>query len=502
MWQRAVEDTGLEQETPSTRPSSAAPSDRMQLEASRRLMDVLTQVHVELVTRGNHRALFERLLTLMLEETRSEYGFIGEVLRSPEGAPYLRTYAITNIAWTDELRAQYAMNASRGMEFRNLQSLFGTVMTSGQPVLANAPTSHPRASGVPSGHPPLRAFLGVPFKVHGELVGMVGMANRPGGYAEDLIEFLQPLLTTCGIITHAWRSEQSVKERARELQAKNEELGRALQQLRDTQKQLVIQEKMAALGSLTAGIAHELKNPLHFINSFAGLSEEFTAELARSVDSHRSRLAPEASEGMGTVLGQLQQSMAKVREHGHRATQIINGMLMHSWGSSEPRVAVSLNTVLRESLQLAFSGFRAKVPEFELGLQEDYDPEVGEVEVVALELSRVFINVVDNACYALHEKKKGAKDGFSPRLEVRTQARGEWVEIRLRDNGTGIPHVRLGKVFEPFFTTKPAGEGSGLGLSLSHNIIVGHHQGRLRVESVEGEFSELIIELPKRAPEG
>jgi len=469
------------------------------LEESRRLMDALTQVHMELVTGADHRALFEQLLALMLEETRSEYGFIGEILRTAEGTPYLRTYAITNIAWTDELRRQYELNVVRGMEFRNLSSLFGKVMTSGEPVLTNTPATHPSAMGIPAGHPQLRAFLGVPFKVHGEVVGMVGMANRPGGYRQEDIDFLQPLLTTCGIICYSWRTEQNEKERTQELQQKNAALGQAVKQLRDTQQQLVVQEKLASLGALTAGIAHELKNPLTFINSFAETSEEFTEELTRLL-GEQARLAPALSDSVGTVLSELRRNMGKIREHGHRAAQIINGMLMHSWESSGARVPANLNTLVEEGLQLGYRGFRAKVPEFELSLQTRLDPSVGEPDVMVLELSRVFINLVDNACYALHQKQKALKNGFVPRLEVSTRSLGERVEVRLRDNGTGISSVHLSRVFSPFYTTKPAGEGAGLGLSLSRDIVVGRHQGDIRVESVEGEFTELIIEFPRKAP--
>lgn len=469
-------------------------------DASRRLLDALTQVHVDLVTRGDHRALFERLLALMLEETRSEYGFIGEILRTPEGAPYLRTYAITNIAWTDELRAQYAANVAQGMEFRNLQTLFGAVLCTGQPVLTNTPASHPRAAGVPPGHPPLRAFLGVPFKVQGEMVGMAGVANRPGGYDEGIIDFLQPLLTTCGIITRARRAEQSVKEHTRELQAKNEELARVITRLQETQRQLVAQERLASLGTLTAGIAHELKNPLHFIDSFSELSEEFLEELAKGLAPEWQRMSPEAAKDVGTVLARLQQMMPKIRAHGSRAALIIDGMLMHSRGASEPRVPANLHAVLEESLQLACRGFCAKVPGFEPGLQLDFDPGVSDVELAVSDVSRAFINMVDNACYALHQKQRQHKEAFSPRLEVSTRDRGERVEVRIRDNGIGIPGAHLGKVFDPFFTTKSAGQGVGLGLSLSHDIIVGRHQGSLHVSSVEGEFTELVIELLKHAP--
>jgi signal transduction histidine kinase len=467
------------------------------LQASWRLMNALTQVHFELVTGAEHRALFEQLLRLMLDETQSEYGFIGEILRTPEGTPYLRTYAITNIAWTDELRAHYALNAGRGMEFRNLNTLFGKVISTGEPLLTNAPATHPSAIGVPPGHPELRAFLGVPFRLHGEVVGMVGMANRPEGYNPGHLALLQPLLTTCGIITCAWRTEQNEKARTHELHQKNEDLSRALKQLRNTQQQLVVQEKLAALGVLTAGIAHELKNPLNFINSFAEMSEEFADELAKSLKPQQ----PAASANADEVLAQLQQNMSKIRAHSHRATRIIDGMLMHSRESSGARTPAKLNEVLEEGIQLAYLAFRAKAPDFELRLKTHFDPAVGELGLVALEVSRVFINVVDNACYALHQKKQALRDRFSPRLDVSTRDLGERVEVRIRDNGTGISEAHLRKVFSPFYTTKPAGEGVGLGLSLSRDIVVGRHQGDMRLESVEGQFTEVIIEFPKHAPE-
>jgi signal transduction histidine kinase len=290
--------------------------------------------------------------------------------------------------------------------------------------------------------------------------------------------------------------EQRVEERTRELQAKDEELSRAMRQLRDTQKQLVAQEKLASLGALTAGIAHELKNPLNLIHNFAELSAEFADELVNAMASQPPQLALAAQ---GKLLAQLQQSVSKIREHGERATQVINGMLMHSREQPGARTSADLNTVLADSVHLGYRGFRARDAGFELSIETDYDPAVGEVDVVVSEMSRVFLNAVDNACYALQRKKSASTHGFTPKLRVCTRDQGDRVEVRVRDNGTGIPEPLISKVFDPFFTTKPAGEGTGLGLSLSHDIVVGSHQGSMRVESVEGEFTELIIELPKRA---
>ncbi|MFL5350954.1 MAG: AAA family ATPase [Hyalangium sp.] len=356
----------------------------------------------------------------------------------------------------------------------------------------------------------LRSVLCAPLINQGRLMAILYLENNymAGVFTADRLEVLrllsaQAALSLENALLYAQQEEyshtleQRVEARTRELQAKNEELSRAMSQLRDTQKQLVAQEKLASLGALTAGIAHELKNPLNFISNFAELSAEYADELVKDLASPQTRMPAEAQR---EVLLQLHQSVMKIRDHGNRATQIINGMLMHSREQPGTRSPADLNAVLAESLNLGYRGFCTKVPGFEASIQTDYDPGVPEVDMVAPELSRVFINAVDNACYALQRKKSAAREEFSPCLRVSTRDLGERVEVRIRDNGMGIPEPLLGKVFNPFFTTKPAGEGTGLGLSLSHNIVVEGHRGSMRVESAEGEFTELIIELPKRAP--
>ncbi|ADO69077.1 trifunctional serine/threonine-protein kinase/ATP-binding protein/sensor histidine kinase [Stigmatella aurantiaca] len=355
-----------------------------------------------------------------------------------------------------------------------------------------------------------RSVLCAPLMSQGKLVALLYLENNHvvGAFTEGRLEVLRLLSAQASLSLqnallfaqmeeYSRTLEQRVEERTCELRSKNEELGRAMRHLRDTQKQLVAQEKLASLGTLTAGIAHELKNPLNFINNFAELSLEFTQDLASALASPPT---PELREEQERMLENLEQNVSKIRDHGHRANQIINGMLMHSRELSGRRAAAPLNTVLAESVDHGYLGFCAKTPGFEVDIQADYDPEVDDVDMVVPELSRVFINAVDNACYALRKKKNALGGGFSPQLAVRTRSRGDLVEVRLRDNGTGIPQDLLGKVFSPFFTTKPAGEGTGLGLSLSHDIVVGGHQGHIRLESMEGEFAELIIELPKRAP--
>jgi predicted ATPase/signal transduction histidine kinase len=353
----------------------------------------------------------------------------------------------------------------------------------------------------------LRSVLCMPLINQGRLVAILYLENNhtSGAFTEGRLEMLhllsaQAVLALQNAFLYEQQEEYSrtlelrVEERTRELQAKNEELTRAMGQLRETQKQLVAQEKLASLGALTAGIAHELKNPLNFITNFAELSEEYAEELVSDSTSPQAQVS---AEQHGRTLLQLRQSVAKIREHGLRANQIINGMLLHSREQSAARAPADLNAVLAESLHLGCHGFAAKVPGFEVDVRTDYAPGLSEVDVVLPEISRVFINAVDNACYALWRKKSASRE-FSPRLEVSTHEQAERVEVRIRDNGIGIAEELLGKVFHPFFTTKSAGEGAGLGLSLSHDIVVSRHQGSLRLESVEGEFTEVIIELPKR----
>ncbi|MDY7233230.1 trifunctional serine/threonine-protein kinase/ATP-binding protein/sensor histidine kinase [Hyalangium rubrum] len=358
----------------------------------------------------------------------------------------------------------------------------------------------------------LRSVLCTPLVNQGQLVAILYLENNhtTGAFTADRLGVLRLLsaqaalslknaLLFAQIEDYSHTLEQRVDERTRELRMKNEALDRAMRQLRDTQKKLVAQEKLASLGALTAGIAHELKNPLNFVNNFAELSVEFADELVTVMKAQLSRMPQESAQALDPLLTRFQESVSKVQEHGQRATQIINRMLMHSRESSEVKAAVNLNEVVADSLSLSYRGFRAREADFALDIQTDYDPEAGEVEMVASELSRVVINAVDNACYALLQQKKKLGDRFTPRLEVSTRARGARVEIRIRDNGPGIPEALLGKVFTPFFTTKPPGEGTGLGLSLSHDVIVGGHLGELRIDSVEGEFTELIIELPRSA---
>jgi signal transduction histidine kinase len=267
--------------------------------------------------------------------------------------------------------------------------------------------------------------------------------------------------------------------------------------LRTTQDRLIQTEKLASLGQLTAGIAHEIKNPLNFVNNFAAVSVELVDELRQIIDQPQiEQQRPEINELMTT----LKSNLDKVSQHGKRADSVVKNMLLHSrQGLSEHRFA-NINAIVEESLNLAYHGARAERQGFNVTLEKSLDPEAGEVDIYPQEITRVLLNLISNGFYATI--KRGAEangGGYEPTLSATTSNLGDRVEIRIRDNGTGIPNEVRGKIFLPFFTTKPAGEGTGLGLSLSHDIIVKQHAGTIEVDTAPGEFTEFRIVLPRSA---
>jgi signal transduction histidine kinase len=291
--------------------------------------------------------------------------------------------------------------------------------------------------------------------------------------------------------------EQRVIERTRELAAKNEELASTLEQLRATQKQLIVSEKLASLGALTAGIAHEIRNPLNFVNNFAQLIVEMVQDLVELMQANTSRLEPTDAEEIHAMLDDLTQTASKINQHGQRADKIVQGMLDHSRESTGERQATDLNALVDEYVNLAYHGIRAKDSNFNVTIEKDYDRNIGLVNVLSRDLGRVFLNIMNNACYAVDRKKKETNSELAPFIWVRTKDLGEQVSVSVRDNGIGIATEIQDKIFNPFFTTKPAGEGTGLGLSISYDIVVLQHQGEIRVESEEGQFAEITVVLPK-----
>jgi two-component system NtrC family sensor kinase len=285
--------------------------------------------------------------------------------------------------------------------------------------------------------------------------------------------------------------ERLVAERTAAISQQTKELREALSELRLTQAQLIQAEKMASLGELTAGIAHEIQNPLNFVNNFAEVSSELAQELAEE-RSHAPRdMALEAD-----LLVDLKQNMQKITQHGQRAASIVRGMLEHSRVNTGERQPTDLNALADEYLRLAYHGLRAKDKSFNATLQTDFAPALPPIDAVSQDIGRVLLNLFTNAFYAVRQRQLAGEPGYAPTVRVRTEVVGERVLVHVGDNGTGIPEAVQQKIFQPFFTTKPSGEGTGLGLSLAHDIITKGHGGMLTVRSQEGQGSDFEIALP------
>ncbi len=288
-----------------------------------------------------------------------------------------------------------------------------------------------------------------------------------------------------------------ISKQAAELTDKNVELEEKNAEILRTQEQLIVQEKLASLGALTAGIAHEIKNPLNFVNNFSEVSVEIAQELKEDIQSLKDTLDPGIFKRLEDSCLDLGENAAKINEHGRRADGIVKGMLEHSRGQTGQREPTNLNALLDEYMTLAYHGLKAQEPECNVKFEKHFDDSIGMLDVFPADLSRVFLNVVNNACYSVFEKQKVSGRVFSPLVTVTTLNGEKAVEVRIRDNGSGIPKAALEKIFNPFFTTKPTGKGTGLGLSLSHDIIVQQHGGRIEVDTEEGSYAEFRIILPK-----
>ena len=290
-----------------------------------------------------------------------------------------------------------------------------------------------------------------------------------------------------------------VEQLAEELQEKNEQMEVVLADLQRAQDQIVMREKLAALGELTAGVAHEIKNPLNFVKNFSEVSEELLVEFKEVMEEVEEKVGEEQYGLLQEISGDLTSNLERIRSHGDRANRIVHDMLMMGRGSGDAR-SIDINGLLDEYTALAYHSARATDPNFNLTIEREFGPEVGEVEVIPQDLGRVFLNMVGNACYATDEKRRATTETYFPTLTLKTERDDEHVTIRIRDNGNGMPPEVVEKIFNPFFTTKPTGEGTGLGLAMSSDI-VREHGGAIRVETEPGEFTEMIVELPLNPPE-
>ena len=292
------------------------------------------------------------------------------------------------------------------------------------------------------------------------------------------------------IMFFQWRNSKHRKQANLLLQQQKEKVETTLSELRSTQSQLIQSEKMASLGELTAGIAHEIQNPLNFVNNFSDVNTELVDEAKLEMDKGN-------LDEVKTILNDIKDNEQKINHHGKRADAIVKGMLQHSRTSSGQKELTDINALADEYLRLAYHGLRAKDKSFNVTTKTEFDDNIDKVSIIPQDIGRVILNLINNAFYAVDEKKKQNLNGYEPIVSLSTKKNNGKVEIKVSDNGNGIPQKVLDKIFQPFFTTKPTGQGTGLGLSLSYDIVKAHG-GELKVETKEGEGSEFIIELPNQ----
>ena len=402
----------------------------------------------------------------------------------------------------DEERKEFRLHATYGMSETMIAAItdqhigpgdtnIGAAAAQRKPIqvpdIRNEPSSPVNEIVLREGY---RGILIIPLLRPDHIVGaLVVRRKTPGEFANSTIDLLQTFADQSVVAIQNARLFESVEARTREL-------AKSLEDLEATQDRLVQTQKLASLGQLTAGIAHEIKNPLNFVNNFSSVSVELIDELREALGGAHldSKLRGEISEIADTLQGNLD----KVVQHGKRADAIVKNMLLHSRQGSGEHRPVDINALIDESLNLAYHGARAEKQGFTITLERSFDPAAGEVDLFPQEITRALLNLISNGFYAATKRKAEANGGnYEPTLAAATKNLGDSVEITIRDNGTGIPPEVKEKLFNPFFTTKPAGEGTGLGLSISHDIIVKQHGGSIEVDTEPGSFTEFRIVLPR-----
>ncbi len=360
-------------------------------------------------------------------------------------------------------------------------------------------------------HPEIRSVLCVPLLIKDRLIGMLTVFNKQDGrqFGEDAERLLSIIAMQSAQVIENQRLAQvrnqqleaQVAEKTAGLRQKNQELENTLGEVRRMQQQLIQQEKLASLGQLTAGIAHEIKNPLNFVNNFAEINGELARELEEALD------AGEDNTVLKGIVADIKQNASVIAHHGKRADGIVHAMMQHASGGRGRRERTDINRLVDDHIDLAYHGKRAQIPDLTIEIVRYPGKDIGEIEVVPQEIGRVLLNLLGNAFDAVYEKvrqERSAGRSYTPKVSVSTRRMDGQVEIRVSDNGMGIPREARDRVFEPFFTTKPAGSGTGLGLSLSYDIVVKGHGGTLMVESEEpapakaGQGASFVILLPVR----
>jgi signal transduction histidine kinase len=483
-------------------------------------IELLTTFADQAVIAIENVRLFEEVQarTNDLAQSVKELRALGEVTQSVNSSVDLETVLTTIVAKATQLSnteagaiyvfeealQEFRLRATYGMDERIIaeikdrhihigETAIGEAAEQRMPVqiadLQNDPSSRVLDVIVRAG---FRALLVVPLLGPDRIVGaLVVRRKQPGEFPKNTVELLQTFAAQSVLAIQNARLFESVEARTREL-------AKSLEDLRTAQDRLVQTEKLASLGQLTAGIAHEIKNPLNFVNNFSAVSVELIDELRGALGGAHldGKLRAEINE----IADMLQGNLDKVVQHGKRADSIVKNMLLHSRQGSGEHRPVDINALVEESLNLAYHGARAEKQGFNITLERSFDPAAGEVDLFPQDITRVLLNLISNGFYAATKRKTEADGGgYEPTLAAATKNLGDSVEIRIRDNGTGIPPDVKEKMFNPFFTTKPAGEGTGLGLSLSYDIIVKQHAGSIEVDTQPGDFTEFRVVLPRGA---
>lgn len=332
----------------------------------------------------------------------------------------------------------------------------------------------------------VEAHAGLSEEDKAAFLKMIKEADRALTISEFKLDRTEKVKRTTAILLEETIEELEQKRAA--IEQTNAALNQSLEDLKATQAQLIQSEKMASLGELTAGIAHEIQNPLNFVNNFSEVSKELLEEMKEELEAGN---LEDVREITTDVIGNLE----KILHHGKRADGIVKGMLMHSRTSKGEKEATDLNALVDEYQRLAYHGLRAKDKSFNVALETDYDEAIGKVDVVPQEIGRVILNLITNAFHAVNERKNLGQEDFRPAVSIQTKKSGEQITISIADNGGGIPEEIANKIFQPFFTTKPTGQGTGLGLSLSYDIVKAHG-GKLHFDTRADSGTTFFIELP------
>jgi two-component system, NtrC family, sensor kinase len=483
-----------------------------------------TPKQVELITTFADQAviaienvrLFEEVQTRTRELAQSvgELRALGEVTQAVNSTVDLETVLTTIVAKATQLSSteagaiyvfdtaeqEFRLRATYGLDDTIVAQLRDRHFRIGETAISEAaerrvPIQIPDIQADPSAtvdvivRAGFRALLFVPLLGADRIIGMLIVRRKqPGEFSKSTIELLQTFAAQSVLAIQNARLFESVEARTREL-------AKSLEELRTMQDRLVQTEKLASLGQLTAGIAHEIKNPLNFVNNFSAVSVELIDELRQALAG--AKLNNKLRAEIGEIADTLQGNLDKVMQHGQRADSIVKNMLLHSREGSGERRPMDVNALVQESLNLAYHGARAEKKNFDIMVEQSLDPAAGKADLFPQEITRVLLNLISNGVYATAKKAQADGEIYKPTLTASTKSLGDRVEIKIHDNGTGIPPDVKDKMFNPFFTTKPPGEGTGLGLSITHDIVVKQHAGSIEIDTQPGEFTEVKIILPR-----